>query len=227
VPQLAVVGLRVRPPPFNLRRIVSLPRVLVAALVALALAVGASDAHAERLTAGESSRLARGETVIREQTWEQGDRRYVGGLTYTVLQASAAEITSILDDVDAYRRVLPRTKRARLVGVEGGDRLIELAQGNALMEAEYTIRVRRASAGEVRFWLEPSLPHGIDDAWGFFRLAPFVSRKGEPRVLLTYGVLVDIGPGLVRELFEERLRAALLSVPQLVRRYVAEAMRPR
>jgi hypothetical protein len=35
-----------------------------------------------------------------------------------------------------------------------------------------------------------------------------------------------MGPGIVRDLFEERVRAALLSVPQLVRRQVAELRRP-
>jgi len=186
----------------------------------LVVASLSAPARADALRPAERVRLARGETVVREQTIEQGDRRYVGGLTYTVLDASAAEVAGVLDDVGALERVLPRTKRARLVGTSGGDRLVELRQGNALMEAEYTIRVRRES-NESRFWLDPSRPHGIDDAWGFFRYEPFVGATGEPRVLLTYGVLVDVGPGIVRELFEERLRAALLSVPQLVRRHVA------
>lgn len=196
-----------------------------AALVALAL-LGAPSARAEGLSRDEAARLSRGETVVREQTWEQGDRRYVGGLTYTTLDASAAEISAVLEDVDAYRRVLPRTKRARLVGEDHGDKLVELTQGNALLEAEYTIRVRRTPGQrEFRFWLERSRPHGIDDAWGFFRIEPFTGAGGVPRVLLTYAVLVDVGPGLVREFFEERLRAALLSVPQLMRRYVAEVRR--
>ncbi len=137
----------------------------------------------------------------------------------------------MFDDVEAYRRVLPRTKRARMVSVEkNGDRLVELVQGNAVVEAEYTIRVRQEVATparrEVRFWLEPTRPHEIDDAWGYFRMEPFTGPDGEQRVLLTYAILVDIGPGLVRELFEERVRAALLSVPQLVRRYVAEGRHP-
>jgi len=38
---------------------------------------------------------------------------------------------------------------------------------------------------------------------------------------LTLGVLVDVGPGIVRGLFEERVRAAMLSVPQLVQRHLA------
>lgn len=200
-----------------------------AALAALALVTSTlgsvSVAHADRLRPEESARLDRGETVIRERTMERGERRYVGGLTYTVVDATAAEIASMLDDVDSLRRMLPRTKRARVVGERDGDQLIELVQGNALVQAAYTIRVRR-SPGAVRFWLDPTRPHAIDDAWGYFRYQPFVSETGEQKVLLTYGVLVDIGPGIVRALFEERVRAAMLSVPQLVRREVALLRHP-
>lgn len=198
------------------------------ATLAMVCALGTSSSAraAERaLTTDESARLARGDTVIREQTLEREGHRYVGGITYTVVNASAAEVGSLIDNVESLRRVLPKTKRARVVGSIRGDQLVELAQGNALMEAEYTIRVRRERS-EARFWLEPSRPHGIDDAWGFFRYEPLLGPSGEERVLLTYGVLVDVGPGLVRELFEERVRAALLSVPQLVRRQVAELRRP-
>jgi hypothetical protein len=200
---------------------------MVAALAFASLLGVAAPARAQEgsLTREESARLARGETVVREQTIERGERRYIGGLTYTVVDGTVAEVASILDDVEALRRVLPKTKSAQVVGRIGGDRLVELAQGNALMAAKYTIRVRRTS-DEVRFWLDASRPHGIDDAWGFFRYQPFVGPNGEPRVLLTYGVLVDVGPGIVRELFEERVRSALLSVPQLVRREVAELRRP-
>ena len=95
------------------------------------------------------------------------------------------------------------------------------------MEAEYTLRVRHYPARrEVRFWLETARPHEIDDAFGYFRLEPAVGPSGEPRVLLTYAILVDVGAGIVRDLFEEKVRWAVLSVPQLVRRYVAEVRQP-
>jgi hypothetical protein len=195
-------------------------RRFAATLIAVALACAGVDARADRLAPDEAARLERRETVIREQTIERGDRRYVGGVTYTVVDATAAEVSAVIDNAEMLRRVLPRTKAARFVGHEGSDRLLELTQGNALVEAQYTVRVRRAR-NEARFWLDPSRPHGIDDAWGFFRYEPFIGPNGEERVLLTYGVLVDVGPGIVRELFEERVRAALLSVPQLVRRQLA------
>lgn len=194
--------------------------------IVLALGLGASSrAQAQDLSPAEQARLTRGETIVRHQDLTRGERSYVGGITYTILDTSAAEVASLIEDVDAYRHVLPRTKRARLVADDGRDRLVELTQGNSLVQAEYTIRVRKEAAAEgaqeYRFWLDPSRPHGIDDAWGYFRLQPFAGPGGEPRVLFTYAVLVDVGPGIVRDLFEERLRAALLSVPQLVRRHVA------
>ena len=210
-------------------RLPALMRAPSAALLAVALALAPSAARADSLSEGETIRLARGETVIRENTWQPGySARYIGGVTYTMVDASAAEIYAMLDNVEAYRRVLPRTKRARLESIEpNGDRLVELVQGTSLVDATYTLRIRHYPAlREVRFWLEPSRPHEIDDAFGYFRIEPHVGRSGEQRVLLTYAILVDVGPGIVRDLFEDRVRTALMSVPQLVRRYVAEVRHP-
>ena len=204
-------------------------KAFLPALLALGLFVRAPAAHADKLTSIESEQLGRGETVVREHTWEPGySARYIGGVTYTIVDATASETNNILEDVASFRRVLPRTKRVKLVSIEpNGDRLVELVQGTALMEAEYTLRVRNYPARrEVRFWLETSRPHEIDDAFGYFRVEPLTGSNGEQRALLTYAILVDIGPGIVRDLFEERVRAALLTVPQLVRRYVAEVRHP-
>ena len=200
-----------------------------AGLLAFGLMAQAADARADRLNPVESARLGRGETIVREQTWEPGaSAHYIGGLTYTVVDAAAPEMYAILEDVESYRRVLPLTKRVKLVSIEpNGDRLVELVHGTALMEASYTLRVRQYPARrEVRFWLDTSQPHEIDDAFGYFRVEPLETKSGEPKALLTYAILVDVGPGIVREMFEEKVRARLLSVPQLVRRYVAEARHP-
>src|SRR4051812_17359131 len=102
-------------------------------LVAVAVLGAAGTARADALSHEEIARLARGDTVIREQTVERGERRYVGGVTYTIVDANAGDVSAVLDDVDAYRRVLPRTKHARRVGTEGADQLVELVQGNALV----------------------------------------------------------------------------------------------
>jgi hypothetical protein len=197
-------------------------------LAGVSLAWTPGSARAQETFGGEeSARLARGDTLTFEQTVEKPNHHYVGGVTYTVVDATAGELTSLLEDVRAYRQLLPHTKQARLIGVNGNDFFVELRQGNALLETAYTIRVRREDGGRLfRFWLDATKPHGIADAWGFFRVSPLrvgpagpFGAPGTPRVLLTYGILVDVGPGIVRDLFEERLRTLVLTVPQLVRQY--------
>ena len=197
---------------------------MIAAVASLATA-----ARADSLTPSEMSRLAHGETVSRLQTIDGDAHRYVGGVTYTVMDSTPEEMASLLDDVASYLHVLPKTKSARLVGTKGGDALIELRQGNDVYETSYTVRVHRVPdegrGKTVRFWLDPSRPHGIDDAWGFFRVEALAAGPGEHaehgRVLLTYGVLLDMGSGIGRLLFEEKVRGLMLSVPELVRVYVA------
>jgi hypothetical protein len=199
----------------------------LALLVALLGGPSLGDAAQASATEETATRLQRGETVVLDQTLESHGRHYVGGVTYTLIDASATELLSLFEDVSAYKQVLPRTKQARLVGMNDGDLFVELRQGNSMMETSYTIRVHREAspsgpggATVFRFWLDRTKPHGIEDAWGYFRVEPAADGpSGAPRVLLTYGILVDIGPGLVRDLFEEPLRALALTVPQRVRQY--------
>jgi hypothetical protein len=217
--------------------------------LALVVVAAPGVARARSLVQGdEAERLSRGETVVFDQVLDRGGRHYVGGTTYTIIDASEPDLESLFVDMSAYRQLLPRTKQARLIGVNGGDFFVELRQGNSVLETSYTIRVRReglppeggqaawmqtAPAATVtvpnpdrpqravyRFWLDRTKPHGIEDAWGYFRLEPLADGpSGTPRVLLTYGILVDVGPGLVRDFFEEPLRQLALTVPQRVRQY--------
>ncbi len=196
-------------------------------LAVAAACLAPSAARADGLTAAEQARLQAGQTITREQTVEDGERRFVGGVTYTIVDASVEEVLGLFDDPSAYRQLLPRTRDARLVAGPTHDTYVQLEQGNGVMSASYVLRVRKYSReSTVRFWLDRSFPHAIDDAWGFFRAEPLApSPSGAPRVLLTYGALVDPGPGIVRAFYEERLRAAVLSVPRLVERYVLENLR--
>jgi hypothetical protein len=203
------------------------------ALLGAAMAVSAVLTPRLATADDTSARLSRGETVTYEQTLETASHHYVGGVTYTIVDASSSELATLLEDVRAYRDILPRTKSARLIGmnggVNGGEFWVELRQGNELVETSYTIVVRRDPDGRtVRFWLDPTKPHGIADAWGYFRVEPLAPRPdGEPRALLTYGALVDLGPGIMRDLFEARLCALMLSVPVLVEKYATTHLRTR
>jgi hypothetical protein len=65
----------------------------------------------------------------------------------------------------------------------------------------------------VRFWLDPSEPHSVDDVWGFFR----ATRYDDQRSLVSVGALVDLGPGVIRMLFEQRIQRSILRMPNRIR----------
>ncbi|HZU83899.1 MAG TPA: hypothetical protein VE987_13320 [Polyangiaceae bacterium] len=181
-----------------------------ATVVAAALSPGV--ARADQLTSREADRLVHGDTVARAETVVHGQQRYVGGVAYTIVDAHEQELSALLDDVGAWRRLLPNTRSARKIGAAGQDSLIEMTHGSALVQVTYTIRVHHDDAG-LRFWMDARRPHDIEDVWGFFRTEPLAGG----RTLVTYGILVDMGPGLLRDLFENRVREAALSVPDRVR----------
>lgn len=197
-------------------------KIAVFALAALALGCAtARDARASRLTATAQARVERGETVILPKTLGEGDHKYIGGITYTVVDAPISELIGLFDDVSAFEKLLPKTKWARRIRTRGKGERVELHQGNALVEAENTLHIERdRSSGLVRFWLDRSRNHSIEDAWGYFRFQPYRSPDGRSRTLITYGVLVDLGPGLVRSLYEGRLWSMVLTIPDRMRRYV-------
>jgi hypothetical protein len=195
-------------------------------LAALSLARPAWSAGSE-LSNAEIARLVSGQPVVREDTIERSGRRYIGGVSYVLINASPQEVTGVLQNVGAYKQILPRTRWLRQIGFSRqGDTLIELDQGNSLVHGRYTVRVRRehvatdGSTSTFRFWLDRTYAHDIDDAGGFFRVEPM----GEG-TLLTYMVMVDLGSSPFVRMFENKVRTVALSTPQLVKAYV-EAHRP-
>jgi hypothetical protein len=206
-------------------------RLLASLVLAVALLGSSGAARGETFTVAETARLARGETVARPQKLVLRGGHYVGGVTYTILDATPADLDALLGDVSSYRHILPYTKDARLVGGNRSDSLIWLRQGTGFLDASYTIRVHagpgdHAAERAIRFSLDPSRAHGIHDAWGFVLYEPTTpSPSGQPRVLVTFGIWVDVGPGIVRALFEGRIQQIVLTVPQRLRDYLTERIR--
>jgi hypothetical protein len=189
---------------------------IAVATVAACLLVSAS-ARAEGLSPAEANRLMGGHTVARAQVLERAGRRYVGGVAYSIFDARSEELVELLDDVNGWRQFLPQVRSALQVGSSGGDSFVEVTHGSAIVHVSYTLRVHR-DANVVRFWMDAARPHDIEDAWGFFRADPLEGG----RTLVTYGILIDMGDGLLRTLFEDRVRALALTVPDRVRGLLLE-----
>jgi hypothetical protein len=191
-------------------------------LLSLALAGAARPASAQHpaeapLTRGERRALEAGAMVERPMRFETGAGRYVGGISYQIIEARPEVVLAALSDVTNWPEALPRTKSARLLGAEGGVSRVELVQGSGLVNARYTVMLERAHDAEtIRFWLDPSKPRDIRDVWGFFRVQPLPGGRS----LITVAAALDLGDGLARMLFEDKIASMLLRTPRQIRAFV-------
>jgi len=171
------------------------------------------------LPAQDRAALDAGETVSRPMVFERNGGRYIGGVAYQIVRAKPEEVLRALATPSELPRLLPRTKSARLVDGDREGVRVELTQGTSIVEATYTVHVKRVGTDELHFKLDASRPHGIDDVWGYIRARPV----DDNRTLITVAVALDVGPGIVRMLFEEKIQRAILATP----RQIKDALEPK
>jgi hypothetical protein len=203
-------------------------RRVAVGIVALVMSVGGTmaapkPARADGLTMEERRRLATGNVIKRDLTFERDGSRYVGGVSYAIVQASPGAVMAALLDARAYRSILPLTLEAREVARRGHDRWVALRHGGRLGTAGYTVTIRHESSNLVRFWLDRRYPHEIDDAWGYFRVDPLPDGA----TLVSYGAALNLGFGVAQAFFEEKIRGYALEPPGLLARYVEDRERAR
>jgi hypothetical protein len=180
-------------------------------------AVPATPGSAPTLSVAEQRRLLSGAMVSRAMRFDQAGGHYVGGVSYQVAEAAPELVLATLSDVSNWPDALPRTKSARLLDSAGGISRVELVQGGALVDARYAVMLERAGDGEtIRFWLDPSAPHDIRDVWGFFR----VQALPGGRSLITVAAALDLGDGLARMLFEDKIAHMMLGAPSKIVAFV-------
>ncbi len=196
-------------------RTVTIAACLISASIPAVAEPGAAPERA--LSPLEREALLGGDIVSRPMHFQTRGGSYVGGISYSIVHAPAANVLVALSNVDALPQALPRTKAARLIDVRGSEARVELVQGKGALEASYTVRLERVPGqAQIRFWLDPSRPHDIEDVFGFFRVEPF----GEGRSLVTVAAAIDLGSGVASLFFSDAIEKTVLSAPRHIRDYV-------
>lgn len=173
----------------------------------------ATPARAGTLTQDERDALTRGEVVTRPVDADLEEGTYLGGVSYGIVEAPAPFVLALLRDVSVYKDILALTLEANPAGRKGGDQLVYFKHGGRLGSAGYTMRIREADAeNTIRFWMDRTFDHEIDDVWGYVRIDPL----GPSTCLATYAILCDLGT-VYRVLFGERIRAFALETPGHIR----------
>jgi hypothetical protein len=171
------------------------------------------------LTAAQRETLRAGGRVEQFVELQQAGRHYIGGVSYALVRAGPSQVFEVLNQLSTLSEVLPSTRNTRIIDRSGNRVRVELEQGNSVVSATFTVFFELEPPDShldprvVRFWLDPSQPHSVDDLWGFFR----ATRYDAQHSLVAVGALVDLGPGVLRMLFEERVQRSILRMPNRIR----------
>ncbi len=190
-------------------------RPLARALVVGALALAATTA-VPRASAGfsddEQARLDRGELVVAPVVYERGERTFVGGVSYFEATAPIERLSVVARDPSRLKDLLPAVEQVELRSIStAGVAKIHVRHKLGFTHGGYTFLCLFQDHGRYgRFWLDPTADNVLADAWGFIRLTPLPNG----RTLVTYGLLFDLGPGMLRALFEGKIRKAALEYPR-------------
>jgi len=170
-------------------------------------------------TAEEWKRLDAGQLVLRPTTRTQGELRLMGGSSWQVIDATPEIVWRALLDTPRYHRMMPQVLEARLVRARDNQRTVYLRQGaEGLLEAKYYLRVNvHEEQRDITFAVDDKMPHdGLRAAWGFYTVRPY----GQGKTLLAYGVMADIGGGMVAGLVRHNVHDWMLRTPWMVKRFV-------
>ena len=203
------------------------PKFFLVSLCAV-LSLGIALAHVPSARAGvdggsftpeEWRKLDAGQTVIRPATRKQNGLQLMGGSSWQVIDAAPSKVWRALLDTSRYHKMMPEVLEARLVRDAANERTVFMRQGaSGLMEARYYLKVKvYEDRQDITFAVDDQKPHQqLKAAWGFYTVRPYKSG----RTLLAYGIMADIGEGLLAGVVRSEVHEWMLKTPWMVKRFL-------
>ena len=178
----------------------------------------ASAGRAREFSAQERQQLQAGELVQRPASQRRGDLELTGGASWQVIDASPEVVWQALLDTQHYPRMMPRVLEARVVGSSGRGRTVFMRQGaEGWVEKRYFLKVRvDEQRRDITFTIDDQRPHDLRAAWGFYTVRPY----GQGQTLLAYGVMADLGGGVLESLVRDSVQEWMLKTPWMIKRFV-------
>jgi ribosome-associated toxin RatA of RatAB toxin-antitoxin module len=166
----------------------------------------------------ERASLERGGLVQRPLVQRRGSLELMGGTSYQVIDASPDIVWRALLDTSRYPRMMPQVREARVVKSAAAERTVFVRQGTGPIEKTYYLKVKvYEQARNITFSIDDKRPHDLRAAWGFYTVRPYA---GGEKTLLAYGVMADIGSGMLVALVRDEVHDWMLKVPFTVKRFV-------
>jgi ribosome-associated toxin RatA of RatAB toxin-antitoxin module len=166
----------------------------------------------------EWRKLEAGELVARKQSTKRNGLELMGGSSWQVIDAPPDIVFSALLDTHRYPKMMPQVLEAKLVATRESERTVFVRQGQkGVAEKRYYLRVNvDEQKRDITFAVDDKRPHDLRAAWGFYTVRPFKGGK----TLLAYGIMADLGGGLLSNVFGDEIHEWMLKTPWMVKRFV-------
>lgn len=181
------------------------------------------QAESREFTPQEQQLLDSGKLVKREVSRQRGSQHFFGGTSWQVINANPDQVWKVINDERTYGRLFPYVVKVKLLSREGASRTVYMEHASGPFHVSYALKGHADNKRrDLTFELDNSRSWDIESAWGFFTVRPY----GNGKSILAYGVMLDIGPGLLRGLLREKIRGSMLHIPRDVRKYIQKRYPP-
>jgi carbon monoxide dehydrogenase subunit G len=171
----------------------------------------------DHLSSEDHAKLARGELVTRRTSERRGPFNLIGGTSWQVIAAAPSTVWRALHDLDEFDEMLPGASRARQTFNRGTDRGVRVQHGNGAIDVSYHLRLNYIEASHVvMFRLDDRHPSAFRAGWGFIK----VQSYSRGRTLVSFGILADVGDGIIAGALRPKVHRWMLRVPRTMKQYL-------
>ncbi len=184
--------------------------------------VGLAQHDATPFSREERRRLLARELVTRPRQWRREGGHYLGGTSFQRVRAPREAVWAAVTRTNNYPDLIPGVDRVRTI-VDGGDRrVVYLHHSYSFVSIGYyaVVHIDR-NRWTIRFDLDRTRPNDVRDGRGFITVDRYRDRES----VVTWGVMADVGSGILTGVLTALLRDRILRVPSCVRNLV-ELHRP-
>src|SRR5690606_22351034 len=128
-----------------------------------------------------------------------------------------AAVWRALHDTAHLGDMLPGLTHSRQTFHRGDSRGVHVRHGQGAVTAEYGLRLNYIEASRVlMFQVDDDQQSALRAGWGFMKVQPW----GEGKPLLSFGILADVGTGMLSGALRPKIHEWMLRVPRTIMRYV-------
>jgi hypothetical protein len=148
----------------------------------------------------------------------------MGGVSFQVVDAEPESVYGALEDARQWRRMLPEVVESREVDRSASSRTIFLRHESGPARVSYYLTARyQDSTRDVVFMLDDRRDNDIRAAWGFIS----VREWSDDQTIITYGVMADVGVGVLAGLVRGAVHEWILKVPWTIKQHLEALARRR